>query len=386
MTRPGMAAAIAMVLAADGQNFVRLVELAGLDPRTDFRRTSLAGLSFAGQNLRSFDFSGSNLSGCRWDGALISTTKLNGAVFDKQALTTAVDWRRREDSESLSGSDDEQTVTKVRLFDLAAARRILDEKARSARESGLRTLFQRLTIPERLLVYRLVFMSARKLRNEGLVEMINGPDIRALFKTHPAYSHILSLNNVELTNRLQDPPSRLYGLMILHILHGRGALPFNPALHSLVAMLLEPGIDVGSEESGSLVRSPPPLPADLYRWESQQIWSALRSHRAVDDIELAGLVVRAPSRMDALREAKQIVAAGLRMSPLSVLGLAIQYFTDLGQSLRPGNGDPEAKRFELGSVDLGDLLRGIGLNASMGRMPTLSDVTMVERMIRRVEH
>jgi hypothetical protein len=67
---------LAEILNADGADFSRLVEVAGLDPSEDFRGADLRGVDFGRSDLEGYDFSDADLSGCRFDRA-----RLGGAVF-----------------------------------------------------------------------------------------------------------------------------------------------------------------------------------------------------------------------------------------------------------------------------------------------------------------
>src|SRR5271163_1052595 len=68
--------------------FDRLVKVAGLDPRSDFRDRSLLGIDFTGADLRGFDFSGSDLRGtCVEDARSVDKTTIfsDGTVLDDDA-------------------------------------------------------------------------------------------------------------------------------------------------------------------------------------------------------------------------------------------------------------------------------------------------------------
>lgn len=76
--------AIEAVLSSNELRFDRLVQLAGLDPASDFAHTDLRDLNFCGADLRGFDFTGSDLRGCAKDERTLidSTTLLDGAKIN----------------------------------------------------------------------------------------------------------------------------------------------------------------------------------------------------------------------------------------------------------------------------------------------------------------
>lgn len=385
-----LAKAVAEVLAHDGETFVRLVRIAGLDPARDFRSTSLAGLSFEGQDLRRFDFTGSNLSGCNWDGALISTTNLAHSVFDPAAIRRAADWSARGDLQHANSADVQLVGEDSRPFDLDAARNSLSSRVISLQEwdaehiyAQMRVLFSDLNLIERLFAYRRIFKSVHHLRNDSLHALVEGESIKRTFRLYPHYKLLRSFSDDQLVRLLEEPKSRMHGLTIYSILYRRGRLPKNRDLGVLVATLLDPGIDVPPPDSDNLVISSPQLPPDLYEWERDLVWASLKSRRPADEFELSDLVVRAPSREAALDEVVRQVRSGLRLSMHAVLGLAIQYFPDQSKAIATRTAPPEIRRSELGSTEMGELLRMIALNASADRMPTASDVAIVERLIRR---
>jgi regulator of PEP synthase PpsR (kinase-PPPase family) len=92
-TKDNIDAVIKRVLRAKTSDFVQLVTIAGLDPKSDLRFSNLANLDLSGADLRGFDFTGANLSGVRFDNALISHAKFQYAVVDTEALRRAADFR-----------------------------------------------------------------------------------------------------------------------------------------------------------------------------------------------------------------------------------------------------------------------------------------------------
>ena len=72
---------VVRISGADRTNVKRLIEVAGLDPASDFRFENWSGVDFSGVDLAGFDFTGARLHGCDFSGARIS-----GARFDQAEL------------------------------------------------------------------------------------------------------------------------------------------------------------------------------------------------------------------------------------------------------------------------------------------------------------
>lgn len=72
---------VARIAGADRLNVMKLIEVAGLDPATDFRFENWSGISFAGLDLGGFDFTGARLHGCNFKGA-----RIGGARFDQAEM------------------------------------------------------------------------------------------------------------------------------------------------------------------------------------------------------------------------------------------------------------------------------------------------------------
>ena len=72
---------IAAVIESNTLRFDRLIEIAGLDPLSDFKYSDLRNLNFCGADLRGFDFTGSDLRGGLTDERtrLDESTILDGA-------------------------------------------------------------------------------------------------------------------------------------------------------------------------------------------------------------------------------------------------------------------------------------------------------------------
>jgi Leucine-rich repeat (LRR) protein len=75
-------------------SFRELVQVAGLDPKTDFRGASLRGLDFRDEDLSGFDFSNADLSGsdfrrARLRGAVLDGADLTGTLGVNEAMSSA---------------------------------------------------------------------------------------------------------------------------------------------------------------------------------------------------------------------------------------------------------------------------------------------------------
>src|SRR5271165_7077689 len=77
---------------AKNENFVELVEIAGLDPKRHLRFADWSGVDFMGCYLRGFDFTAARLNGCRFDGARIDGARFDQAEIDGANLRAAKDW------------------------------------------------------------------------------------------------------------------------------------------------------------------------------------------------------------------------------------------------------------------------------------------------------
>jgi len=72
------------VAKAKNDNFLKLVSLARLDPRTDFVGADLRGTNLEGLDLRQFDFRDADFRGANINGTSFSADKIAGAKFDKR--------------------------------------------------------------------------------------------------------------------------------------------------------------------------------------------------------------------------------------------------------------------------------------------------------------
>lgn len=77
------------MLDHESDDFLELVQVVGLDPKSDFRFANLSNVNFGAADLRGFDFTGADLTGAtgdpQWDGSTILTdADLNGSVFDNE--------------------------------------------------------------------------------------------------------------------------------------------------------------------------------------------------------------------------------------------------------------------------------------------------------------
>ena len=80
------------ILEADTSEFRQLVQIAGLDPKLNFKNVELNGVPLAGQDLRGFDFSGANLcetgiEDSQYDCSTIFTSaKFSGRSLDPEVV------------------------------------------------------------------------------------------------------------------------------------------------------------------------------------------------------------------------------------------------------------------------------------------------------------
>jgi uncharacterized protein YjbI with pentapeptide repeats len=66
-------------------SFAEMARLGDLDPLTDFRGLTLAGIDLAGEDLRGVDFSRADLRGCNIRRATVdATTRFDGARLDEE--------------------------------------------------------------------------------------------------------------------------------------------------------------------------------------------------------------------------------------------------------------------------------------------------------------
>ncbi|MEM9355830.1 MAG: SUMF1/EgtB/PvdO family nonheme iron enzyme [Pseudomonadota bacterium] len=82
-------ALVASASADDRLDVMKLFELAGLDPLSDFRFENWSGVSFRNQDLRECDFTGARLHGCDFTGAELTTAygdDVASSVFDQAEL------------------------------------------------------------------------------------------------------------------------------------------------------------------------------------------------------------------------------------------------------------------------------------------------------------
>jgi len=81
--------AIDAVLSSNSMKFDHLVQLAGLDPKSDFKFSDLRALNFCGADLRGFDFTGSDLRRAAKD----ERTQIDESTIFTNALVEWVDER-----------------------------------------------------------------------------------------------------------------------------------------------------------------------------------------------------------------------------------------------------------------------------------------------------
>jgi uncharacterized protein YjbI with pentapeptide repeats len=80
-----VAARAEKIIAASPMSFAEMARLGDLDPLTDFRGLTLAGIDLAGEDLRGVDFSRADLRGCNIRRATVdATTRFDGARLDEE--------------------------------------------------------------------------------------------------------------------------------------------------------------------------------------------------------------------------------------------------------------------------------------------------------------
>ena len=100
MTSAPFSIAETMQRVADARtdNFVELIELAGLDPQRHLRFSQWSGIDFKGCDLRGYDFSGACLRDCKFKGAWIEGARFDKADIKGSALRDADDWEQNAKS------------------------------------------------------------------------------------------------------------------------------------------------------------------------------------------------------------------------------------------------------------------------------------------------
>ncbi|WP_417804278.1 tetratricopeptide repeat protein [Thalassospira lucentensis] len=97
---------IESILEEKTDDFILLAQIAGLDPKRDFRGLNLRGVDLHGKDLAGFDFSDADLSFAR-----LSSSNLNNAILDR-ADCTNVDFSEA----TLSGCSTKETILKGATF------------------------------------------------------------------------------------------------------------------------------------------------------------------------------------------------------------------------------------------------------------------------------
>src|SRR5689334_2501376 len=69
-------ATIHRIRRSEEKDFMTLVRIAGLNPKSDFRYANLSGMDFGYADLRGFDFTGADLRG-----ADLRSASIEGAIF-----------------------------------------------------------------------------------------------------------------------------------------------------------------------------------------------------------------------------------------------------------------------------------------------------------------
>jgi hypothetical protein len=84
--------AIDRVIRTDISDFLKLVEISGLNPSKDFRFTNLSGVDFSDCDLSGFDFTGASIEGATFSRSRISSAIFDDVVGDLTCLQDASDW------------------------------------------------------------------------------------------------------------------------------------------------------------------------------------------------------------------------------------------------------------------------------------------------------
>lgn len=85
---PEALARLTAVLEAETDNFVEVSNLAGLDPKTDYRFSNLSDVDFSDSDIRGFDFTGADLRGAKgtnvvWDETtILERADIDGSIFE----------------------------------------------------------------------------------------------------------------------------------------------------------------------------------------------------------------------------------------------------------------------------------------------------------------
>lgn len=94
---------IGRVLSATTDNFVELVQIAGLDPAEDFRNIRLTDVDFAHCDLSAFDFSNTHFQRCSFRHARIKRACFDRCEFVHSDLAEAIDWGDASEPEPRRG-------------------------------------------------------------------------------------------------------------------------------------------------------------------------------------------------------------------------------------------------------------------------------------------
>ena len=82
-----------LVDQASTDDFVQLIQIAGLDPKKHLRFADWSGVDFSGCDLRGFDFTGARLRNCNFEGALVEGARFDQAEINGANLRKAADWK-----------------------------------------------------------------------------------------------------------------------------------------------------------------------------------------------------------------------------------------------------------------------------------------------------
>jgi len=94
------------VLEYKSDDFLELVKIAGLNPKSDFRYISLSGLNFFYMDLSGFDFTGSDLSNCSFHMALIDKVEFDDEQLKNPKILEAISWSKSKRIPILNGKEE----------------------------------------------------------------------------------------------------------------------------------------------------------------------------------------------------------------------------------------------------------------------------------------
>ena len=78
---------------APTDDFVKLIQISGLNPEKHLRFADWSDVDFGGCDLRGFDFTGARLHDCDFKGARIEGARFDQAEINGANLREAADWK-----------------------------------------------------------------------------------------------------------------------------------------------------------------------------------------------------------------------------------------------------------------------------------------------------